>query len=227
MNQSLEAKMKHTGIIILGGHVQSLGILRILGRQKIHGIIIDNTDLNISRHSRYCTQFYKVKDEALLNFLFNWAETGQFKRWVIFPTNDFHVGLLSQNKPKLEKHFIVSTDYWDAIKIFYNKKSSYELALTLDIPVPTTLYLQSENDIENVEISFPCIIKPAVMHNFYRKVKKKVLVCRNRAELKNNYLEALTVIPAEEIMIQEIIPGPSSLQYSACFLYLNKKEVIS
>lgn len=215
------------GIIVLGGHVQSLGILRILGREGIPGIIIDSTRKNIARHSKYCKQFFLAENEQILELLFKLAESGEYKNWVIFPSNDFHVQMLSQNKAALEENFIVSTDQWDAIKIFYNKTSTYKLAEELGIPIAKTCYPSDETSLDAIEVEYPCIIKPAVMHDFYRQTKKKVFVCNDLADLKENYRQALLLIPSNEIIIQEIIQGPSKNQFSACFLFLQGKTYIS
>lgn len=225
MNKSLINSSK--GIIVLGGHIQGLGILRILGRENIPGIIIDNTRKNLARHSKYCKRFYCIRDEDLLDFLFELDRKSEYKNWVVFPTNDFHVKLLSLNKNNLKKNLILSTDNWEVIQKFYNKRMTYQLAANLEIPIPKTLFPASESDLAEIDINYPCIIKPAVMFDFYRKVKSKVFVCKNSDELVLQYRKALTIIPAEEIIIQEIIPGSGKNQFSACFLFLNGQTFVS
>jgi len=214
------------GAIILGGHIQSLGILRILGREKIPGIVIENTAKNLARRSKYCKGFWCKADKELLNFLIKLGRGGNYRNWVVFPSNDFHVRLLSENKTELEQFFIVSIDHWEVIQLFYNKKNTYELAAELDIPIVKTWFPQNETGLDGIDVPFPCIIKPAVMHTFYRQTGKKVFVCRDRVELRENYRKAAKVIPANEVMIQEVIPGPSKNQFSACFLFLNGRTYV-
>jgi len=213
--------LQKPGIIVLGGHIQSLGIIRIFGRENIPAIVVDNTYTNIARHSRFCSGFYYVPDNDLLAFLTKFSDSDIFKRWVIFPTNDSHVKLLSINKTELEKHYIVSTDNWDVVSIFYNKRNSYRLAEKINIPIAKTWFPDSIDDIKNYDIEFPCIVKPAVMHDFYKKIKKKVLYCKTPEDLEKNHSKALKIIPEDEIIIQEIIPGSGRNQFSACFLFLN------
>lgn len=216
-----------TGIIVIGGHIQGLGILRILGREEIPGIIIDSEKKNLARYSKYCNAFFQVTENNLLDFLRRKSSVKRFAGWVLFPTNDFHVRLLSVNKRELEEHYIVSTDNWDVVRRFYNKKETYKLAQQLKIPIPFSFYPKNINQLDNSPVSFPCIIKPAIMHVFYKKFKKKVFVCHNLTELKVNYRNAREVIPADEIIIQEIIKGPSKNQFSVCFLFLNGKSYVS
>ena len=61
----------------------------------------------------------------------------------------------------------------------------------------------------------------------YSQVKKKVFVCNNKEELINKYHKACAIVPADEIIVQNIIKGPSRNQYSACFLYINGKALVS
>ena len=42
------------GVIVLGGHVQGLGIIRIFGKNNIPCVLLDSTGINIARHSKYC-----------------------------------------------------------------------------------------------------------------------------------------------------------------------------
>lgn len=214
------------GIIVLGGHIQGLGIVRIFGRKGIPVIVIDNTSFNLAKRSKYCSSFYKINDNNLLGFFTLPEIEEKYKSWVIFPTNDLHVKMLSQNKELLENNFIVSTDSWNKVNLFYNKKETYKLAKKIKIPIAKTFFPNNENDIEKLGIEYPCIIKPAIAYNFYKQIKKKVFVCKNLINLKKNYHKALKIIPAEEIIVQEVIKGPSKNQFSACFLFLNGQTYV-
>jgi len=216
-------KVNKIGAIVLGGHVQGLGIVRILGREKIPVILIDNTLVNLARHSKYCLKFFKVEDKYLFEFLKNLGIAGHYNKWIIFPTNDLQVKILSQNKSDLESYFRISTDKWDVVKLFYNKRETYLFAKKINITIPQSYFPSNVDELESLEIVFPCIIKPAVMHDFYKKVKKKVFVCKNLKELRMNYIKALHLISSDEIIVQEIVSGSSKNQFSACFLFLNGK----
>lgn len=215
------------GVIILGGHVQALGITRAFGRQGVPVVIIDNTGKNITRHSKYCKLSYNVEDGGLLDFLLNLGQKGGYNGWLLFPTNDFHVKLLSQNKPALSQYFKITTDNWEVIRLFYNKRETYRLVSELNIPIPETFYPKNEGDLNNISPVFPCIIKPAVMHDFYKQVKQKVFVCKDFNALVFHYRAACKLIPSDEIIVQNIITGPSRNQFSACFLFLNGQPYVT
>jgi predicted ATP-grasp superfamily ATP-dependent carboligase len=214
------------GAIVLGGHVQALGIVRILGRRGIPSVVIDATSRCIARRSKYCRAFHRVSNEMLEEFLKGALCQSSYRGWVIFPTNDFHVRILSVNREELSGNYLVSTDRQEVVDIFYNKINTYRLASRIGIPIPQTFFPDGIDDLDNADIPFPCIVKPAVMFDFYSKAGKKVFLCRDRVELKAAYARALTFIPAEEIIIQEVIPGDGRDQFSACFLFAGGRSLV-
>ena len=128
------------GAIVLGGHVQALGIVRILGRRGISSVVIDETSRCIARRSRYCRAFYRVSNDELHRFLSRKSFMSAHEGWVIFPTNDFHVRMLSRNRDELNRHYRVSTDSSEVTDIFYNKINTYRLADKTGIPIPLTFF---------------------------------------------------------------------------------------
>jgi len=216
----------NAGIIVIGGHIQALGIARIFGRQRIDVVLLDDHFMGVASFSKYVIQSYRVNNVSdILPMLERFMENNLYRDWVVFPTHDSHVEILSKNKTALEKHFKVSTDEWSVIELFYNKVNSYRICQNLEIPIAHTFTSLEEEQLEHIEIDFPCIIKPAVMHKFYSATKSKVLLCNDRKQLKAQYKKALSIIPKEEIIVQSIIPGDNTSQFSACFFSI-KGEVI-
>ncbi len=222
-----EYNVDKPGVIVIGGHVQGLGIARIFGKNDIPVILMDNTIINLTRHSKYCKKFIKYKKGEILDKLFLLGKNSKYKNWLLMPTNDLVVGVLGENKIALSKYFKVSTVDFDILHFFFNKRLTYKLALDLNISIPKTWMVNSWNEIEESDITYPCIIKPAIMHTFYSKTKKKVFICKNNAELKINYQKALTLIPKEEVIIQDIIPGNSEHQYSVCFMFDGERPLVT
>lgn len=224
MKQSLPDST--TGAIVLGGHVQALGIVRILGRRGIPSVVIDETGRCIARHSRYCDGFYRVSNDELESFLTGEICTTKYRNRVVFPTNDFHVRILSHRRDALGRYYRLSTDGPAVIDLFYNKINTYRLAGRAGVPIPLTFFPGRKEDLDDPEIPFPCIVKPAVMYDFHRKTGKKVFLCNDRNELRQSYARALQVIPASEIIVQEVIPGDGRNQFSSCFLYVGGRTYV-
>ncbi len=210
------------GVIVLGGHIQGLNIIRVYGKNGIKSILLDSNRFNLGKHSKYCSKFYRCENKNILNMLLEFGKKGEYRGWLILPTNDFHVKILSQNREELNRYFIVSSDRWSVVEKCYNKIKTYKIAQSISLPFPSTIFPKDRDELmANSTIKYPCIIKPAVMHTFYSKFKKKVFVCNNRDELLSNYLLATKVIPKSEIMVQDIIPGSSYNEYSSYLFYVD------
>ncbi len=214
------------GAIVFGGHVQGYGIIKIFGESKIPTILIDRSNKNIAKHSKYCWLFIECEDDDVISLLSSLNKYSELKGWLLFPTDDYYVRILSQNREELSNFFNVTVDDWGVIKHFFNKRFSYPLASENNIPIPETHYPNSIEDIEIIseKIEYPCIIKPAIMLDFYKYFGQKVFVCKNKMELLKNYTKALKILQPEELLIQEIIPGNCENQYSVGMFFDRDKS---
>ena len=128
---------------------------------------------------------------------------------------------LSKNKSKLSKYFTIWTPDWDCIKYCYDKKLTYEIAEKLQIPIPKSYFPKDVSDLSEVNklFQYPLIIKPAIMHEFYKKTNVKVFVVNNKEELNEKYLNACSIINPSDVIIQEIIQGETKNLYSYCSFF--------
>jgi len=210
------------GAVVIGGHVQGLGIIRMLGWEGIPVLLMDTTCHNVARFSKYCTMFIKIpggvfeSEEKFCRFLKEKSQQYDLHEWILFPTDDRTVAYLSRNKKELSDYFQIWTPSWDTVEQCYNKKLTYDLAKKIDIPMPESHLPENLSDVRAIgnRLQYPVIIKPAVMHTFYAHTRKKVIIIRTKEELEEQYLRVRKIIPPSEIIIQEIIPGPPENLYS-------------
>jgi predicted ATP-grasp superfamily ATP-dependent carboligase len=146
---------------------------------------------------------------------------------MLFPTNDQTVGYISQNKAELSEHFTIWTPDWDCIKYCYNKILTYKKADTIGLPIPKSYYPEDLSNLKEIDylLEYPLIIKPAVMHEFYKSTKKKVFIVKSKEELKKEFIKASSIIKPSDIIIQEIIPGTPRSLYSFCSFFKEKRAI--
>lgn len=206
--------ISRVGAIVLGGHVQGYGIVRLLGEKRIESVIIDTSKINIARHSKYCRCHYVSSYDGLINLLLDLGN--RYKNWIVIPTDDYYVRLLSKNYDVLSDDYHLLSDSWDVIDLFFDKCKTYPWVQKLGIPTPLTFYARDVNEIEQIstKLHFPCIIKPAIMKDFYARFGSKVIVCKSQSELIRKFNQVTASIKPSEIMIQEIVSGNSENQYS-------------
>jgi predicted ATP-grasp superfamily ATP-dependent carboligase len=216
------------GAVVIGGDYQGLGIVRSLGRQDIPVCVIDD-ERSIARYSRYTTVAQRVpsllqpKDTvaALLEF----GRACKLRGWVLYPTRDEQVAALSQNHDELSEVFRVPTPLWATVKWLWDKRNTYSLAEKLGIPTPRTWYPRRLEDLAQIEGHYPVAIKPAIKEHFIYATKDKAWRADTPTQLRELFERALRIIPAEEIMIQDLIPGDGTSQYAYCSFFRQGKSI--
>ncbi len=202
-------------IVILGNHIQGLGISRITNRLGYEVILYNQSSLSVARFSNTCGKFIKFKDLThLLKLLMESELNG--KKTLIFPTNDLMVGFLSDNYDELSTKYILSISEKKITDIAFNKRKTYESAKNAGLPIPESFYPNTLEELNLIEskLVYPVILKPAVMYHFYKKAGKKVFLCKSKDELVANYEKAVQIIPKNEVIIQEMLTGGAAKLFS-------------
>ena len=216
------------GAIVLGGDFQGLGIVRSLGRHGIPVCVIDD-EKSIARYSRYTTASIRVPSlthpQETLRSLLDVAKTKDVTGWVLYPTRDEQVAALSQHREMLSKIFRVPTPCWDTVNWFWDKRQTYALAARLGIPAPRTWYPRTAEELDQIDGHFPVALKPAIKEHFIYATRQKAWRADNLKQLRGLFERALEHIPAEEIMIQDLIPGDGTCQYSYCSFFKEGNSV--
>lgn len=208
-----------TGALVVGGDYQGLGVVRSLGR---HGIAVDVLDdeLSVSRFSRYTRNYVRageLRDEtAIVDALLDTARRHPVDGWVLYPTREEVVAAVSRNRDVLAQVFRLPTPAWDVVQHVWDKRNTYRLAASLGIPVPRTWYPSSADELDEVEGEGPFAVKPAVKEHFVYATGAKAWRADTRDDLRRLFAQAAAVVPAGEVMVQELIPGDGRQQFAYC-----------
>ncbi|MEI8349366.1 MAG: hypothetical protein WCI77_04345 [Candidatus Omnitrophota bacterium] len=213
-------------IIILGNHIQALGVAQIAGRLGVEINLFTDHGLSLARFSKYCTKTVIFKNDQDLieqiTKLYN-----DKKDTILMPTNDMMVGFLMENYDTLHNCFFISIPPKEVTETCFNKILTYKKAEELGVHFPDSRYPHTLEEalIFSEEIGYPVIIKPAIMFKLFNKVGKKVLPCRTREELVRNYKLAENIIGAKDIIIQRIIGGGAKNLYSFGSFFVDGKTI--
>jgi D-aspartate ligase len=213
---------------VLGGDYQGLGIVRSLGRHGIPVCVVDD-EASIARFSRYTTSRSRIGSlndtrQTVADLLHIGRDKGLLG-WVLFPTRDELVATLSQYRQELSAVFRVPTPDWQTVKWLWDKRNTYSLAEKLGIPIPRTWYPRNIEDLAQVDGHFPVALKPAIKEHFIYATKAKAWLADDAETLRRLFEKARRLIPAEEIMIQDFIPGETGSQFAYCSLFANGKSI--
>lgn len=205
------------GAVVLGSDFKALGVVRSLGRRGIPSVLIDNHPRS-AWFSRYVSRRFSWRGPMdgveFLHFLQRIAKEEHLEQWALLPMQDEVIGLIAHNTQQLSRVYQLVTQGWDTVQWALDKRLTYRMAQELGVAYPQTWYPANENALDSMQYTFPVIIKPAISIQLQHAMRLKALPARNAEELLTQYRRALTSINAQEIMVQEVIPGHGNAQYS-------------
>jgi len=202
-------------LFILGNHVQGLGVSRLAKKNGLDVWLFNHTGFCITRYSNTCSRFIKYSDQNnLLEILSHQAFENE--KPVLIPTNDKLVWFIAENYEILSEKYYISLPPKDVVEIAYNKIKTYKIAEKIGIPIPHSFFPRSLEEViyKANDLKYPVVIKPAIMHTYYTTTGKKMIKCNSSKELIVGYKEFTKIIPLDEVIIQEMLPGGPQNLYS-------------
>ena len=214
--------MSRPGAVVVGGDYQGLGVVRSLGRRAIPVCVVDD-ERSIARHSRYTTHAVRVgnlRDERVtVDTLMDLGRRLGLDGWVLYPTREETVAALSRHRAELAELFRVPTPRWDVVKWAWDKRNTYQLAERLGIPAPRTWYPRSKDDLDEIDGTFPLVVKPAIKEHFFYATKAKAWRAESRDELEQRFSQAAALCEDGEVMVQELLAGDGLHQFAYCAFF--------
>ena len=188
--------------VVMGLSVAGLSVARALGRRGIKVIGVSPLSLITSRrqyatYSRFMTHVQEPMTDSeseRLNFFVGLGQKLEF-RAVILPTGDRNVMFLSQNRDILEKYFHFILPSHELLKSITSKLGLIDIAQRYQIPLPSSLRINTISDLKNVPSEFfPCVFKPKTQDAWLTKdaIKVKIFGLKaipvmNKSELREKY----------------------------------------
>ena len=204
------------GVLIVGGAIGSLAAARSLGR---HGVrvwyLTDGYPLpGLSRYVARTLTWDGAHNDAAAEELVALARRHGLDGWLLIPGGDPEVRLFARNHACLSQAFRVTTPDWETIQWADDKNLTYQLAERVGIPVPKRYQPRNLDDVRDLDCQFPVILKPANHHKQNAFTRAKAWIADDRATLIERYRQAAEVVPADDIVLQEMIPGDGRTQFS-------------
>jgi predicted ATP-grasp superfamily ATP-dependent carboligase len=224
-----ERSSPRKGAIVLGGAHGSLEIARSLGRRGIAVwfVTADNPLASLSRFIECSFRWRGPRDSGALAFLTDLNRRHGLDGWVLFAGSDDDVRFVAQNHTALGALFTLTTPAWDKIRWTHDKRAMNARADELGIAHPLTRQARSRDELKSLGMTFPVILKPAVREGRNAFVDAKAWRANDEATLCARYDEAKALVGNETIMIQELIPGDGTAQYSYGSVWHRGKPVAS
>ncbi|HEU4782969.1 MAG TPA: ATP-grasp domain-containing protein [Ktedonobacterales bacterium] len=212
------------GVLVLGSDFKALGVIRSLGRHGIPSIVVDSQPRS-AWFSRYVTRRVSwqgaLEDPALADYLVQIGQELHLQDWMLVAAQDDAVGLVAEHRDTLAMIYRPTTPSWDVVRWAFDKRLTDRMARESAVAYPGTWYPAHESDLDQLDLRFPVIIKPAISIRMQRAARLKALPASNLDELHTQYGIATGMVSPDEIMVQEVIPGGGSSQVSVATLCLD------
>lgn len=216
------------GAIVIGRDYGALGLIRSLGRHDIPVWHLEES-ASTATTSRFVDRRFPWPADALeehqLGYLLDLHRDYGLAGWTIFPTSDESAALVARHHDALGERFLLTTPPWDAMRWAYDKRLTHDLASETGVAFPLTHIPRDRDELATLDCPFPMILKPAVKPEWSRLTTAKAWRVDTRDELIARYDEATAIVPADEIMIQELIPGGGESQFSFAALCENGRPL--
>ena len=203
--------------LVFNCHITGLAVARSLGQRGVPVIGLDRDGNGYGLHSRYTTVAarcpYPLDDErAFIDLL---MEIGSVlrKKAVLFPCLDEWVFAVARHARELEEFFHLPFSDLETIERILDKNLLYRKCEERGIPIPRTYYVGREQPEQiAAEISFPCIVKPALQREFTNEFGEKVF----RADTREDFLRMCERAAHHPLLAQEIVGAGIDSFYSLC-----------
>jgi predicted ATP-grasp superfamily ATP-dependent carboligase len=213
--QTTSAAIKPTAMLVLGSDYRALAAVRSIGRHGIPVHVVASGDDRLAAVSRYARArvAWPNDDSSRLELLERLAGA-EGEKWALLPSADESAAFVSRNHERLAQLFALTTPPWEIFRLAYDKRASYELAQSVGVDCPATFYPRDRSEVEQLELEYPLILKPAAKPELNRLTIAKAWRIDNREELLERYDEACDLMAPDLLMIQELVRGGGSTQLS-------------
>jgi len=203
--------------LVFNCHITGLAVARSLGRRGVPVIGLDRDENGYGLASRYTTVAgrcpYPLDDEPGFIDLLMQIGAALKQKAVLFPCLDEWVFAVARHATQLGEYFVLPFSDIETVERILDKNLLYRKCEARQIPIPRTFYIgeQSPEQIA-AEISFPCIVKPALQREFTNEFGEKVL----RAETRQAFLALCERAGHHPLLAQEIVGAGLDSFYSLC-----------
>ena len=203
-------------VVIIGGHIQALGLARQVAKKQVEVVLLLDTAWAVARFSRYVTKtvYYQSAEELHAQIMQLQLPN---KATLLFPTNDEAVEVLSSRYEEYYAYFAMGIPNPSIVALFNDKRKAYQYVADNCIPCPRCWYPNTIDEVREMAttLEYPVVVKPAVMYSFHATFGKKAYRCNNAEELESIFQRIASMnYPIDTILIQEFLSGGPKYLYS-------------
>jgi len=207
----------NVGALVMAADYRGLGVVRSLGRRGIPVWVLRQGGHLVAATSRYVRRNvpWVARDDCTeIDLLLRLGKKYGLKDWLLFPTDDHAVALISRHHDLLTSQYRITVPPWDQLQFLCDKRLLHQTAHELGIHQPWTVWPRTREELAALDCPFPVILKPATRLRASSLAVPKAWRVVDRASLLACYDEASVLVGPGNLMVQEIVPGAGEGQIS-------------
>lgn len=205
-----------SGVVLLGGAHGALSAARSFGRKGIPVFLVTD-DHPLPKLSRYVTRRFDwpgTRSPRIVDWLLQFADEQGARKWLLLPCGDPEVRLVAENVSRLRTVFDVASLDWETLQRVCDKQQLADTAAAAGVALPKNYRIRSVEDAAVADIRFPVVLKPAMRLERNLFTAAKAWRANSADEFIRLYRDAASYVGAENVVVQELIPGGGEAQLS-------------
>jgi predicted ATP-grasp superfamily ATP-dependent carboligase len=205
------------GAIVVGGHVNGLGLVRALAARGIATAVVTSAPWDVAHASRHVVAHEAVAGmeehpERLVEILDRHART--WAGWALLPANDEALAAITRHHDRLAATYRVAAPPPGAAAYFLDKARMLDVAEAVGMDLPRRWGPADAATAARDDLVFPVVVKPNVAYRFRARFGCKLFAAADRRELD----EAIARLAASGLRgeVFDLVPGPDSEIYAFC-----------
>ena len=204
------------GAIVVGAHVNGLGVVRALAPLGLSIATISTRPFDIAQHSRWVAENHRLLElhddgDALVELLEHQA--ARWSGWAVYATNDDALATLAAHHERLSRWYRLTLQPWEVVSHLVEKDLMEALARRAGLALPAS-FGEAAKALSRSDLRSPVVVKPNRHDRLLSSYGTKLFLACDRGELAQA-VERLARIGAHGL-VSELIPGPDCNIYVYC-----------
>ena len=194
------------GAIVVGAHVNGLGVIRALAARGIPIAAVATRPFDVAHHSRWVRERHELFElhediDSLADFLE--LNARRWPGWAVYPTNDDSLTALARHHERLSSSYTVPVQPWETVADIVDKDRMHNLARRVGIDVPVC---HGSTDDGASPDRYPVLVKPIQHDRLISAFGTKLFLARDAGELRT----AATRVRQAGLrgLVFDFVPGP-------------------
>jgi predicted ATP-grasp superfamily ATP-dependent carboligase len=216
------------GAVLLGGAHGAIALARVLAAQRL-AVWLVTDDTPLPRFSRAFTgslAWPGARAPDAVAWLEQAAQEHDLAGYLLIPAADGDVRFVAEAHARLSRTFSVLLPDWSSLRYAVDKGLAYQRARELGLSVPRIYPIASRAEAEAADLQFPVVLKPTMRLNRNRFTQDKAWRADDQATFLARYADAASLVGADNLVVQELVPGGGECQFSYAGLWDHGRPVL-